>query len=78
MEAHVSHIRDVLHVLRTEQLFAAKQKCEFGVAEVLFLGYVVSASGLAMDQSRIEAFNSWPVPTTITEVRSFHGLASFY
>lgn len=75
---HFSHLRDVLSVLRRDQLFAAKHKCEFGVPEVLFLGYVVSRQGLAMDQSKIEAVRSWPIPTTVTEVRSFHGLASFY
>ena len=78
MEEHLTHIRDVLHVLRRDHLFAAKQKCEFGVPEVLFLGYVVSGKGLAMDQSKVEAVRSWPVPTTVSEVQSFHGLASFY
>lgn len=75
---HLTHIRSVLDVLRRDQLFAAKHKCEFGVPEVLFLGYVVSGRGLAMDQSNVEAVRSWPVPKTVTEVRSFHGLASFY
>ena len=78
MADHLSHIRDVLAVLRRDQPSAAKHKCEFGVPEVLFLGYVVSGQGLAMDQSKVEVVRSWPVPTTVTEIRSFHGLASFY
>ena len=31
-----------------------------------------------MDESKIDAIKNWPTPKTIGEVRSFHGLASFY
>ena len=45
---------------------------------VVFLGYVILGDGIAMDESKVEAINSWPIPTTVTQARSFHGLASFY
>jgi len=78
MAEHERHIRDVLCVLRREKFFAAKQKCEFGTKKIQFLGYVISDQGLSVDSTKVAAVKSWPVPRTLTEVRSFHGLASFY
>ena len=34
--------------------------------------------GIHVDESKIKAIQEWPVPTSIQQVRSFHGLASFY
>jgi len=31
-----------------------------------------------VDETKIDAIRSWPTPTTITQVRSFLGLAGFY
>jgi hypothetical protein len=42
------------------------------------LGYVVSKEGIMMDPSKVEAITSWPIPKSIHDIRSFHGLASFY
>ena len=44
----------------------------------MFLGYVVGANGIQLDEEKVQAIKSWPTPKNASEVRSFHGLASFY
>jgi hypothetical protein len=44
----------------------------------LFLGYVVTPQGIEVDSSKVEAIQDWPTPTTVTQIRSFLGLARFY
>ena len=48
------------------------------VPKVLFLGYVISGAGLEVDEAKVQVVREWPTPKTLTEVQSFHGLASFY
>ncbi|GKB76795.1 putative nucleotidyltransferase, ribonuclease H [Tanacetum coccineum] len=75
---HVTHVRQVLTLLRKDSFYAATKKCVFLTPKVLFLGYVVSGDGIHVDESKVAVVQEWPTPTTITEVRSFHDLASFY
>ncbi|XP_071688627.1 uncharacterized protein [Rutidosis leptorrhynchoides] len=77
-EEHLDHLRKVFELLRQYQLYEKREKCDFFVSKVVFLGYAVSEEGISMDPSKVEAIRSWPSPFSITEVRSFHGLASFY
>lgn len=72
------HLKSVLEVLRKERLFANLGKCSFGTDHVVFLGFVVGADELRVDEEKIKAIRDWPSPTTVGEVRSFHGLARFY
>ncbi|CAM8960386.1 unnamed protein product [Rhodiola kirilowii] len=75
---HLHHLRKVFEVLREQQLYTNTKKCHFFTNEVTFLGYIVSREGIQMDPGKVEAIVSWPTPTNIHEIRSFHGLASFY
>jgi len=65
-------------MLEQEKLYGNLKKCSFFSLEVVFLGYIVSSHGIQVDPSKVEAIQSWPVPTVMHDVRSFHGLASFY
>ena len=68
----------VLETLREHKLYAKYKKCEFWLDQVTFLGHILSAHGIKVDPGKVEAITNWPRPTTVTEVRSFLGLASFY
>ncbi|KAL5540899.1 hypothetical protein UlMin_043291 [Ulmus minor] len=46
--------------------------------KVHFLGHVVSKEGVSVDPAKVEAVSKWAAPTSITEIRSFLGLAGYY
>ena len=77
-EEHKEHLRLVLEKLKEHQLYAKFSKCEFWLKKVGFLGHVISAEGIAVDPSKVEAVTEWKAPTSVGEIRSFLGLAGYY
>nr|GEY08950.1 DNA/RNA polymerases superfamily protein [Tanacetum cinerariifolium] len=77
-EEHEEHLRIVLGTLRQEKLHAKFLKCEFWLGQVAFLDHIVSANGITIDPAKVEAITKWPRLKTVTEVRSFLGLAGYY
>jgi len=65
-------------VLKEKKLYAKLSKCEFWLNEVSFLGLVISGSGIAVDPSKVDAVSQWETPMSVTEIRSFLGLAGYY
>ena len=54
------------------------QKCVFGSCEVLYLGRLISSSGIRPNPEKIVAVKSFPTPTSVKSLRQFLGLASYY
>jgi len=77
-EEHLQHIQQVLHTLRQHQLYAKFQKFSFDMDKVHYLGYIIYHHGVHVDPAKIQVIHDWPAPTTLTELRSFLGLANFY
>ena len=75
---HERHLGLVLQTLRQYQLYAKFSKCEFWLNRVGFLGHVVYADDIYVDPHKVKAVANWEQPTTVTEVRSFLGLAGYY
>ncbi|GBG72639.1 hypothetical protein CBR_g12213 [Chara braunii] len=77
-EGHVQHIEWALHVLRDAGFKVALEKCQFFLTTISFLDHVVTDKGLQPKPQKVAAVRDAPVPTTITQVRAFLGLASYY
>ena len=77
-EDHEGHLRILLQTLREHWLYAKFSKCEFWLTEVRFLGHVISALGVSMDQEKVEAVMSWERPKSVFEIRSFLELIGYY
>ena len=78
MEEHEIHLTKVLRTSKEHALYAKFSKCEFWLSQVVFLGHIVSGDGILVDPAKVEAVLKWPRPTSITEIRSFLGLARCY
>ena len=72
---HAEHLRIVLGILREKQFYAKLSKCEFWMDEVKFLGHMISAQGIVVDPTKVEAVVKWESPKSATEIKSFLGLA---
>jgi hypothetical protein len=59
-------------------LYAKFSKCEFWIKEVPFPGHVVSLEGITVDPSKVKDVLDGKPPMSVSEVRSFLRLASYY
>jgi hypothetical protein len=75
---HLRHLRAVFGALQQHQLFVKRSKCAFATPSVAYLGHVVSAAGVAMDPTKVQAVRDWQQPRSARAVRSFLGLAGYY
>ena len=74
----MSTIFIVLDVLWKQRLYAKFSRCGFWLTYDAFLGNVVSKEGVMVDYQKIEAVKNRVLPNSISEVRSFVGLATYH
>ncbi|KAL0300958.1 UNVERIFIED_CONTAM: Transposon Ty3-I Gag-Pol polyprotein [Sesamum radiatum] len=77
-EEHLQQLQLTLEVLRKNQLFAKRSKCDFGKQSVEYLGHIISVNGVATDPSKVECMKSWPLPKDVKGLRGFLGLTGYY
>ena len=77
-ESHYQKLRKVLDRLHRANLKLKPKKCSFLQHEVTYLGHVVGGSRIKPDSSKIDKVSNFPAPKSVTEVKSFLGLCSYY
>src|SRR6266511_2123677 len=77
-EEHLQHLHHVLQTLRKHHLYAKFSKCEIFKQKVEYLGHYISSEGISVDLRKVNAVKEWPMPSNVSELRSFLGLTSYY
>lgn len=67
----------VLEILRANNLTLNTAKCEFDKTRLQFLGHELDKDGFHVDDAKINSIRNFREPTTVSELRSFLGLAAY-
>ncbi|GJR21115.1 putative reverse transcriptase domain-containing protein [Tanacetum coccineum] len=75
---HEEHLKEILELLKKEELYAKFSKCEFWLPKVQFLRYVIDSQGIHIDPAKIKSIKDWASPKMPTEICQFLGLVGYY
>ncbi|BHF67170.1 hypothetical protein SprV_0301019500 [Sparganum proliferum] len=75
---HEIHLRQLFERLDSYGVIINAAKCEFGVPSLTFLGHVVDSEGIKPVPDKVSAISTFPVPTTINQLRRFLGMVNYY
>ena len=77
-QEHLQNLEQVFRAVRAANLRFQLSKCSLGYTTVKFLGMLITPDGLRPDPDKVRTLKEMPNPSTVKQVRSFLGLASFY
>jgi hypothetical protein len=75
---HLQALERVFQRLRDANLTVNVKKCHFAMPQVKLSGFILTESGIAQDHDKIRSVKEWSRLVTVTDVRSFLGVVSFY
>ncbi|KAA3481087.1 Transposon Tf2-6 polyprotein [Gossypium australe] len=75
---HLVHLKEVLQLLRDNNIFVKQSKYTFGTHQIEYLGHIISTGTVIMDAAKVEGISNWPIPKSIKELRGFLSLSSYY
>ena len=74
---HWKRVRLALERIRDSGMTLKKEKCQFGMTEVKFLGHLVSVQGIKPDPDKVTAIMALTPPTCKREARSLMGMVNY-
>lgn len=78
LEQHKEHVRQIMEILKANDVHLKPEKCEFYVQETIYLGMVISPEGVSMDPRKVLAVKEWETPENVKDVQAFLVFANFY
>ena len=77
-EDHIEQLKRVFQKIDQAGLHLKLSKCKFFKKKVEYLGHIVSENGIETNPKKIKDIINWPVPDTVTQLRSFLGFCNYY
>ena len=68
LKDHDQLVRQVLQVLRQNQLYLQYEKCTFTQNTIEYLGFIVNNREVHMDPKKVEVIQVWPEPKNLTNI----------
>ncbi|XP_026731607.1 uncharacterized protein K02A2.6-like [Trichoplusia ni] len=75
---HLQNLHKVFQRLDKYGLKVKKEKCEFFMKSISYLGYVISEDGVHTCPNKVKAILDTPAPVNVVELRSFIGMIMYY
>lgn len=77
-QTHLKRLEQVLKRLEEHGLRINKKKTEFFKDSVEYCGFKINKFGIHKTKSKVEAITKAPIPSNVSELRSFLGLVNYY
>ena len=77
-EGHDELVAEVIKRLEKNDLYVKPEKCKWKVREVGFLGVVIRADGIKIEEEKVKGVLDWPVLKCVKDVQKFLGLVNYY
>jgi len=75
---HLRHLDDAFNVIQNLGVKLKASKAQLASSRISFLGHTISAEGMQVDQSKMDAIRNLSKPKTVADAQSLHGFLGYY